>query len=57
VLLEAGIMNTTWFECDDESITTADDIELRLDRIMVRSCSAGPISSVRGASDGENSEH
>ena len=38
LLLEAGIWNVTWFTSDDESITTADDLDLRLDRIMVRSC-------------------
>ena len=42
VLLEAGILNTTWFTANDESITTTDDIDLRLDRIMVRSC-PGPV--------------
>ena len=38
LLLEAGVHNTTWFEADDQSITMADDLDLRLDRIMVRSC-------------------
>jgi hypothetical protein len=28
----------TWFFADDESIKTADDLDLRLDRIVVRSC-------------------
>lgn len=43
VLLEAGIMNTTWFKCNDYSVTIEDDIELRLDRLMVRTCPAAPI--------------
>lgn len=38
VLLEAGIRHLTWFETDDESIETSADLDLRLDRIMVRSC-------------------
>jgi hypothetical protein len=38
LVLQAGIGNMTWFLSDDESITTADDLDLRLDRIMVRSC-------------------
>jgi len=38
LLLEAGVWNVTWFISDDESITMADDLDLRLDRIMVRSC-------------------
>ena len=37
LVLEAGIWNMTWFLSDDESITTADDLDLRLDRIQVRS--------------------
>jgi hypothetical protein len=42
VVLEAGIRNTTWFIADDQSIRTMDDLDLRLDRIMVRSC-PGPV--------------
>jgi hypothetical protein len=38
LVLEAGVWNIAWFIADDESITTADDLDLRLDRIMVRSC-------------------
>jgi hypothetical protein len=38
LLIEAGIWNMTWFSSNDESITTADDIDLRLDCIKVRSC-------------------
>jgi hypothetical protein len=37
LLLEAGVLNTTWFTSNDMSIETADDLDLRLDRIMVRS--------------------
>ena len=37
LLLEAGVLNTTWFTSDDQSIATADDLDLRLDGIMVRS--------------------
>lgn len=37
LLLEAGVLNTTWFTSDDQSIETADDLDLRLDGIMVRS--------------------
>jgi hypothetical protein len=40
LLVEAGIWNVTWFLANDESIDTVDDIDLRLDRIMVRSCPA-----------------
>ena len=40
LLLEGGIRNMTWFEANDESIKTAVDLDLRLDRIMVRSCPA-----------------
>ena len=40
ILLEAGIRNMTWFEANDESVKTAVDLDLRLDRIMVRSCTA-----------------
>lgn len=42
ILVEAGIFNTTWFTCDDQSIRMADDVDLRLERIMVRTC-PGPI--------------
>jgi hypothetical protein len=38
LLVEAGIRNVTWFLSNDESIDTADDLDLRLERIMVRSC-------------------
>ena len=38
LLLEAGVRNMTWFFANDESIKTADDLNLRLDRIVVRSC-------------------
>ena len=40
LLLEAGVRNMTWFFANDESIKTADDLNLRLDRIVVRSCPA-----------------
>lgn len=43
VLLEAGIENLSWFRANDERVTMADDVDLRLDRIMVRSCRADPI--------------
>jgi len=38
LLLEAGVRNVTWFFANDQSIKTADDLNLRLDRIVVRSC-------------------
>ena len=38
LVLEAGVWNSTWYFADDESIKTANDLDLRLDRIMVRSC-------------------
>ena len=38
LLLEAGVRNMTWYFADDESIKTADDLNLRLDRIVVRPC-------------------
>ena len=38
LVLEAGVWNMTWFLADDESIRTANDLDLRLDRIVVRSC-------------------
>lgn len=37
LLLEAAIKNVTWFLSDDESITTLSDLDLHLDRVMVRS--------------------
>jgi len=40
VLLEAGITTHNWFDADDESVTLNEDVDLRLDRIMVRSCPA-----------------
>lgn len=40
LMLEAGVRNMTWFLSDDESITTTDDLDLRLDRIQVRSRSS-----------------
>lgn len=40
VLLEGGIRHMTWFETNDQSVSTAADLDLRLDRIMVRSCEA-----------------
>ena len=42
VLLEAGIDHVTTFGANDQSITTASNLDLRLDRIQVRSC-AGPL--------------
>ena len=42
ILIEGGIFNTTWFTCNDQSIRMADDVDLRLERIMVRTC-PGPI--------------
>lgn len=41
LLLEAGIRNLTWYTADDESVATADDLDLRLDRVLVRSRSSG----------------
>ena len=38
LLLEAGVRNMTWFFANDMSIKTKDDLNLRLDRIVVRSC-------------------
>jgi hypothetical protein len=38
VLLEAGIRHLTWFEVNDQSVSTEAILDLRLDRIMVRSC-------------------
>ena len=43
VLLEAGIVNFSWFRANDESVTMSDDVDLRLDRIVVRTCRADPI--------------
>ena len=40
VLLEAGITTHNWFDADDERVTLNEDVDLRLDRIMVRSCPA-----------------
>jgi hypothetical protein len=42
VLIEGAVFNSTWFIADDQSITTFDDLDLRLERIMVRTC-PGPI--------------
>ena len=38
VLLEAGVRHGAWFWANDESISTFANLDLRLDRIMVRSC-------------------
>jgi hypothetical protein len=38
VLLEGGIRHLTWFEVNDQSVSTEANLDLRLDRIMVRSC-------------------
>ena len=38
VLLEGGIRHLTWFEVNDQSASTEANLDLRLDRIMVRSC-------------------
>ena len=40
LVLEAGVWNSTWYFADDESIKTSNDLDLRLDRIVVRSCPA-----------------
>ncbi len=37
LLVEAGIWNVTWFQSNDESITTSDDLDLRLESLRVRS--------------------
>ncbi|MCP4263201.1 MAG: hypothetical protein GY774_37685 [Planctomycetes bacterium] len=37
VLLEAALQNIAWFEANDYSITEVNDVDLRLDRIAVRS--------------------
>jgi hypothetical protein len=36
-VLEAGVRNVTWFQANDMSVTMEDDLDLRLDRTMVRS--------------------
>ena len=38
VVLEAGIWNWAWFEVNDMSIDMTNDLDLRLEKIMVRSC-------------------
>ena len=38
VLLEAGISQMAWFWTNDESVKMSANLDLRLDRIMVRSC-------------------
>ena len=38
LMLEAGVHHMSWFIANDMSIKTADDLNLRLDRIVVRSC-------------------
>ena len=38
IVLEAGIWNMAWFEVNDMSIDMTNDLDLRLDKIMVRSC-------------------
>jgi hypothetical protein len=40
VLLEGGVRHMTWFETDDQSVSTSANLDLRLDRIMIRSCQA-----------------
>ena len=40
LVLEAGVENQSWYHANDESIKTADDMDLRLERIVVRSCSS-----------------
>jgi hypothetical protein len=37
VLLEAALQNIAWFKANDYSITEANDVDLRLDRVAVRS--------------------
>jgi hypothetical protein len=37
LVVEAGVWNVTWFLSNDESITTSDDLDLRLDSLRVRS--------------------
>jgi hypothetical protein len=36
LLLDAGIRNVSWFRASDQSVTMSDDLDLRLDAIMVR---------------------
>lgn len=43
VLLEGGVRHYSWFETDDESVRLTSNVDLRLDRIMVRSCDWDPI--------------
>lgn len=38
VVLEAGIWNMAWFHVNDMSIDMSNDLDLRLEKIMVRSC-------------------
>lgn len=38
VLLEGGVHHMAWFQTNDESITMSSNVDLRLDKIMVRSC-------------------
>jgi len=40
VLIEAGVQHGTWFRTNDESITMAANIDLRLDQVRIRSCEA-----------------
>lgn len=39
VLLEAALQNIAWFEANDYSITTVNDVDLLLDRVVIRSVS------------------
>jgi hypothetical protein len=41
LVLEAGVRNVTWFQANDMGVTIDDDLDLRLDRIMVRSVLLG----------------
>ena len=38
VVLEAGIWNMAWFQVNDMSIDMTNDLDLRLEKIVVRSC-------------------
>ncbi len=38
LILEAGIHNVAWFSVDDMSIDMTNDLDLRLEKIMLRSC-------------------
>jgi hypothetical protein len=38
IVLEAGIWNAAWFQVNDMSIDMTNDLDLRLDKIMLRSC-------------------